>query len=124
MRSGYGLLGIAYEVTFRVRPLRSMSVRHSSYCLDEFERRLPELKAGDESMMMYIFPFLNSVSVEFRRYHDSDRHVANSLPWRLRNLAWKSVAPGLGYLMSHLISQPALRFRGSTASTGSCTATS
>jgi len=111
LRSGYGLLGIAFEVTFRVRPLRSMSLRHESYGIDEFERRLPELKSGDESIMLYVFPFLNSVSVEFRRYHDTDHHVVNSLPWRLRNLAWKSLVPGFGYLMSHLIPWRPLRFR-------------
>jgi len=110
LRSGYGLLGIAYEVVFKVQPLRSMSVRHESYGIDEFERRLPELEAGDESMMLYIFPFLNSVSVEFRRYHDAEHHVVNSLPWRVRNLAWKSIAPGFGYLMSHVIPWRPLRF--------------
>lgn len=111
LRSGYGLLGIAYEVTFRVRPLVSMSLTHESFTIDEFERRLPELQARDESMMLYIFPFLNSVSVEFRRYHDSEHRVVNSLPWRVRNLAWKSIAPGFGYLMSHAIPWRPLRFR-------------
>ena len=40
MRSSYGLLGIVCEVTFRIKPLRPMAVRHESYSVDEFEVRL------------------------------------------------------------------------------------
>jgi hypothetical protein len=71
MRSSYGLFGIVYEVTFRVKPLRSMAVRHKAYRLKAFDRELPGLKARGDSMMMYIYPFINKITVEVRRY----RHV-------------------------------------------------
>jgi hypothetical protein len=46
-------VGIFYEATFRVKPLRSMSVHHETYNLDEFDEQLPALKAKGESMMIY-----------------------------------------------------------------------
>ena len=70
MRSSYGLLGIVYEATFKVRPLQPMAVHHEAYGTDEFERRRPTLFEQGESMMLYIYPFLNAITVEFRKYHD------------------------------------------------------
>jgi hypothetical protein len=40
MRSSFGLFGIIFEVTFRVRPLVAMAVYHRRYSLDEFTREL------------------------------------------------------------------------------------
>jgi len=67
-RSSYGLLGIVYEVTFKIRPLQAMAVEHGVYKLDEFTDRLPELIDRGQSVMMYIFPYINRIGVEFRRY--------------------------------------------------------
>jgi FAD/FMN-containing dehydrogenase len=87
-RSSYGLFGIVYEVIFKVKPLRSMSVYHRTYRLDAFDRQLPALKAKGESIMMYINPFINKITVEFRRYRDDqDPQKASSWQWRLRNYA-------------------------------------
>jgi FAD/FMN-containing dehydrogenase len=102
VRSSYGLFGVVYEVTFRVRKLRLMTVEHESYSLEEFLRRLPELVARGQSMMLYIFPFLDGVSVEFRKYHEGDARP-HRLLWRFRNEVWKSVAPGLGYLANRYL---------------------
>jgi FAD/FMN-containing dehydrogenase len=44
VRSSYGLFGIVYEVTLKVRPLQALSVYHRAYSLDEFTRQLPELR--------------------------------------------------------------------------------
>ena len=41
MRSSYGLLGIVFEVTIRVRPTTALSVRHHSMGLEEFRKRFP-----------------------------------------------------------------------------------
>ena len=109
MRSSYGLLGIIYEVTFRIKPLQSMSVSHATYSLDEFEKQLPSLIARQESMMLYLNPFLNKVTVEFRKYH-SERLSSNHRAWKLRNLAWKTVAPGFAYWMTTLVPFKPLRY--------------
>lgn len=98
MRSSYGLFGIIYEVTFRVRPLRPMAVYHKQYSLDEFERQLPALWAKGESMMLYIGPFLDTIVVEFRKYHgDSPPARATTWQWKLRNVVWKTVAPSFSW---------------------------
>ena len=105
-RSSYGLLGIVYEVTFKVRPLQAMAVEHGVYDVDDFARRLPELIGRGESMMMYIFPFLGRVAVEFRRYAGAAEDAttpATHYVWRLRNFAWKTFYPALGYAAERFV---------------------
>jgi UDP-N-acetylenolpyruvoylglucosamine reductase len=111
MRSSYGLFGIVYEVTFRVKPLRSMAVRHKTYRLDTFERELPVLKAQGDAIMMYINPFINKITVEFRRDRDDqDPRRASSWQWRLRNYAWGTLGPYVSYLATTYIPLKGLRY--------------
>jgi FAD/FMN-containing dehydrogenase len=112
-RSSYGLFGIVYEVTFRVRPAQPMALHHKVYKLDEFVAALPWLinrpENEQESMMLYLFPFLDEVAVEFRRYHETGKPSGPTL-WRLRNWTWKSLAPGLAYILTRAIPFKGLRY--------------
>jgi len=110
-RASYGLFGIIYEVTFRTAPLRAMSVYHERFHLEQFERRLPELIARDESMMLYIAPFLNTVTVEFRRYDPGREAPAQAgWQWRLRNWVWSKGAPLYAYLVTRYVPSRRIRY--------------
>jgi hypothetical protein len=108
-RSSYGLFGIVYEVTFRVKPLKPLSVWHESYSLEEFERRLPELIARGESMMLYLAPFLNTITVEYRKHIDTDMTSRRQV-WKLRNWVWKSAGPGVSHFLTEFLPFPKLRY--------------
>ena len=95
MRSSYGLLGVIYEVTFRVKPLKAMAFHQETFTLDEFERQFQTLLARRESIMYYLFPFQDKVSVEFRKYVDDEKPV-HSTSWKLRNYSWATLVPLLG----------------------------
>jgi FAD/FMN-containing dehydrogenase len=111
VRASHGLFGIIYEATFRVKPLRSMAVHHETYSLDEFDRQLPALKARGESIMMYIDPFLDRITVEFRRYReDKDPSRASSWQWKLRNLVWSTLAPYFSYKVTKYVPIKTLRY--------------
>jgi FAD/FMN-containing dehydrogenase len=109
-RSSYGLFGIVYEATFRVRPLAAMRVHHEVFSLDEFAKRLPELKTRGESMMMYFNPFLDTVTVEFRQYHDvvSARDLTG-WQWSIRNWVWGELAPLYAHLATTYLPIRAVR---------------
>ena len=96
-RSSYGLFGIVYEATFRVRKLAALAVHHEKFTLAEFEKQLPELRQRDASMMLYINPFRDTITAEFREYHDSDGTGLSTWQWRLRNYVWSHMAPLYGY---------------------------
>jgi FAD/FMN-containing dehydrogenase len=119
-RSSYGLFGIATEVTFRVRPLQAMAVRHEIYTIDEFARRLPELIGRGQSMMFYVYPFLQRIVIEFRSYAGAEaverkRNVSTHAIWKVRNKAWKTVSPTANYFLERYVPWPGLRFFGVNA---------
>ncbi len=109
MRSSYGLLGVVLDVTFRVKPVHAMKVFHKTYSLDEFERALPELRERGESMMYYLFPFLDSLTVEFRQYVKGTP-ARNRWLWRVRNIFWKTLAPTFSWFATHCIPWISLRY--------------
>ncbi len=103
-RSSYGLFGIVYEATFKVRPLRAMTVYHKSYTLDEFAKQLPRLWTQGNSIMMYLNPLLDRVAVEFRRYHDTKNPQGlTSWQWKLRNFIWSTFAPFYAYAVTKYV---------------------
>jgi len=95
VRSSYGTFGIVYQVTFRVRPLVPLAVRHVNYSLADFVAQLPALKAGGESLMFYIFPFDNQITVEFRHYNPGASGDPNRTLWPLRNYLWATAGPAV-----------------------------
>ncbi len=108
MRSSYGMLGVIYEVTYRVKEIKPMAIEHIKYHVDEFADRLEELVAGNRSMMLYLFPFLDSVIVEYR-FDGDPPMVSNSWQWRLRNWVWKTGSPTFGKLVTNFVPFRGLR---------------
>lgn len=92
-RSSYGTFGIVYEATFRVKPIMPLAVRHETFKLQDFTSQLPQLKARGESMMFYIFPFEDLVTVEFRHYNPGAKGDPNRVAWPLRNYMWATAGP-------------------------------
>jgi len=113
-RSSYGLFGIVYEATFKVRPLQAMAVQHKSFRVQEFADKLPELFERGQSVMMYIFPYLDRMSVEFRKYTGPAEEAAKPaghFVWRVRNFAWKTLMPGFGAAVERFVPARGLRYR-------------
>jgi hypothetical protein len=108
MRSSYGLLGVIVEVTFRVKDIRPMVVEHETFHVDEFADRLEELVVRNRSMMLYLGPLINRVTVEYR-YDWTGRPRSRSWQWGVRNLLWKTVNPTFGKVVSTVVPSPRLR---------------
>jgi FAD/FMN-containing dehydrogenase len=110
LRSSYGLFGIVYEVTFKVRPLIPMHVHHETFSLGDFLAALPALKARGDSMFYYMFPFSDRITVEFRRYNPSATGAPNRVAWELRNHIWGTSGPKFGYEITQKIGEPHVRY--------------
>jgi FAD/FMN-containing dehydrogenase len=95
VRCSYGTFGIVYEATFRVRPIQPMAVRHQTFRLEDFIAQLPQLQANGESLMLYLFPFDNLVTVEFRHYNPGATGDPNRVIWPLRNYLWATAGPAV-----------------------------
>lgn len=110
VRSSYGTFGIIYEVTYRIRPLVPMAVHHKTYTLQEFTQALPELIALNYSMMYYIFPFDNKITIEFRKYNPAASGDPNRIAWAFRNHIWGTSGPKFGASVERNFSIPKVRY--------------
>jgi FAD/FMN-containing dehydrogenase len=110
IRSSYGLFGIVYEVTYRIRPLTPMHVHHKTFSLEDFISALPDLKVLPYSMMFYIFPFDNKITIEFRKYNSDAIGEPNRSAWALRNHIWGTSGPKFGHEVEERVSIPAIRY--------------
>jgi hypothetical protein len=110
VRCSYGLFGVVYEATYKVRPLLPMAVHHKTFSLADFVSALPNLKALGESMMLYIFPFEDKVTVEFRKYNPGASGEPNRAAWAVRNHIWGTSGPKFGYEMEKTISDRTIRY--------------
>ena len=110
VRSSYGTFGIIYEVTYKVRPLLPMHVHHKTYKLSEFVAALPDLKALGYSMMYYIFPFEDLITIEFRKYNPGATGEPNKAAWALRNYIWGTQGPKFGHDIEQTIPVASIRY--------------
>ncbi len=110
LRSSYGLLGIVYEVTYKVKPLTPMHVHHTTYSLQDFLSALPDFKPLGYSTMFYMFPFADKITVEFRKYNPGATGEPNHFAWQSRNETWGTVGPKLGYHIEQSCSIPSIRY--------------
>jgi FAD/FMN-containing dehydrogenase len=110
VRSSYGTFGVVYEVTYRIRPLLPMKVYHETFTLADFLTKLDSLKARGESMMYYVFPFTDRITVEFRSYSPGATGGPDRAPWILRNYLWGTLGPRLGHDIVATIGDPTVRY--------------
>lgn len=110
IRCSYGLFGILYEVTFQVRPLTPMHVHHHTYSLADFLTALPDFKALGYSVMYYMFPFVDKITVEFRKYNPTATGDPDHFPWVLRNQLWGTTGPKAGHDIEQDFSIPVIRY--------------
>jgi len=110
IRSSYGLLGIVTAATFRVRPILPMAVYHETFSLEDFVKKLPDLFARNESMMYYVFPFDNLITVDFRKYNPGASGSPNRVIWPLRNYLWGTTGPAFCRQVTAEISDATIRY--------------
>ncbi|MGH9432710.1 MAG: FAD-binding oxidoreductase [Terriglobia bacterium] len=110
VRSSYGTFGIVIEATIRVRPIQPMAVYHETFTLEDFVQKLPELIARNESMMYYVFPFENLITVEFRKYNAGASGNPNRVIWPLRNYLWGSAGPAFCRQVEAEVPDPTIRY--------------
>lgn len=110
VRSSYGLFGIVTAATFRVRPIIPMAVHHETFHIADFCQKLPQLWARNESMMYYIFPFDDLITVEFRHYNPGATGVPNRIAWPSRNYLWATAGPKFCNQVTNDISDLKIRY--------------
>ncbi len=109
VRSSYGLVGVAFELTFKVVPLRAVRLDYETYSLEAFQREFPTLIDMPSGLKCYLLPFRDRVTVEFRSY-DDEPLTSRSGIWALRKSVFTNVLPAFNSTVSSAVAMPAVRY--------------
>ncbi len=93
MRLSYGLLGVIYEVTLRVRPVQGFAVQTAKVSFKDFGQLGPKLIGATAGVKLYLLPFRDRIYLELRR-PAAEADPGRKFAWRLKDWAVYTALPG------------------------------
>jgi len=109
-RMSYGTLGILYEATMRVRPIRTFTASHRRVTIDKFADSVDELANGDVGFKFYLMPYRDRVYLDLRRY-DNDPGNAYKAPWKLKDWGESTVLPHVFRSLNRVVPIQSVRYK-------------
>jgi FAD/FMN-containing dehydrogenase len=103
LRSSYGLLGIVYEVTFRIQPAVTLRYEYAVLPFDPAPT-IEKMRGGADAMLGFAQPYANRIIVERRfRLPENSGPISgfSRAKRRLRDLLWESGASFFPTLIPH-----------------------
>lgn len=110
MRLSYGLLGIVYEVTLRIRPIQGFRTRAARVSFEDFSGLGPQLDTSEAGLKLVLFPFNDTIFFELRRPSADARDGSSNFRQRMRQWALYSGLPVVAKSAARLIPLKALRY--------------
>lgn len=109
-RMSFGLLGVIYEVTLRVRPIRTFTASHRRVSINKFAATVDTLAMSDVGFKFYLMPYRDRVYLDLRRY-DADPGNAYAAPWRLKDWGESTVMPHVFKSLNRIIPIDSVKYR-------------
>jgi hypothetical protein len=107
MRSSYGLCGIIYEVTFRIKPIEAVHFNYEPHPVDELtQQQVDNLMDNSEGLICWT---VGRTAVFQRRKRITDADILSSLVAAVRHRLWNFGAAHIGHFVDQFISDPKLR---------------
>jgi len=109
-RLSYGMLGVLYEVTMKVRPITTFTASHRSTDIDTFSHVIDRLANGDVGLKFYLMPYKNQVYLDLRHYEASSGS-ANKTAWKLKDWGESTVLPNVFKSLNRIMPIPSVRYQ-------------
>ena len=109
-RMSFGTLGIIFEATMRVRPIRTFTVSHRRVSIDKFADIVDALANGDVGLKFYLMPYRDRVYLDLRRYESSPGN-AYGAPWRFKDWGETTVLPNIFKSLNRVVPVSSLRYK-------------
>jgi len=109
-RFSYGMLGIVYEATLKVRPIREFVVTHRRCSIAQFAAAAESLAKTEIGIKFYLMPFRDRVYLDLRRYSD-DAPASSRTPWKLKDWGESTVLPHIFKSISRVVPASSVRYR-------------
>lgn len=109
-RMSYGALGVVYEATMRVRPIRTFSASHRRVSIDTFASAVDALANGGVGFKFYLMPHRDRVYLDLRRYDAGPGHSYKA-PWKLKDWGESTVLPRVFRSLNKVVPIASVRYR-------------
>ena len=109
-RMSFGLLGVIYEVTMRVRPIRTFVASHRRVSIDKFASIVDTLSVSDVGFKFYLMPYRDRVYLDLRRY-DADPGNTYSAPWKIKDWGESTVMPHVFKSLNRIVPIDSVKYR-------------
>jgi FAD/FMN-containing dehydrogenase len=109
-RMSFGLLGVIYEVTLRVRPIRTFTASHRRVSIDKFASIVDTLSVSDVGFKFYLMPYRDRVYLDLRRY-DTDPGNTYTTPWKLKDWGESTVMPHVFKSLNRIVPIDSVKYR-------------
>jgi FAD/FMN-containing dehydrogenase len=109
-RMSFGLLGVIYEVTLRVRPIQTFTASHRRVTVSKFASIVDTLAMSDVGFKFYLMPYRDRVYLDLRRY-DADPGNAYATPWRLKDWGESTVLPHVFKSLNRIVPVNSVKYR-------------
>lgn len=109
-RLSYGMLGVIYEATLRVRPVSPFSAVHRRCTIRQFAALTDRICASNVGVKFFLMPFRNRVYLDLRRYSD-EKHSPRKIAWQLKDWGESTVLPQVFRSLNRIVPMPGVRYR-------------
>lgn len=109
-RLSYGMLGVIYQATLKVRPIRSFVATHRRCSIKQFAAAAESLSRVDVGVKFYLMPFRDRVYLDLRRYSPEAR-ATRKIPWKLKDWGESTVLPHVFKSINRIVPVSGVRYR-------------
>ena len=109
-RLSYGMLGVIYEVTLKVRPISPFAVSHRRCSIAQFAAAAERLSRTDIGIKFYLLPFRDCVYLDLRRY-SREATSTHRIPWKLKDWGESTVLPQVFKSLNRIVPVAGVRYR-------------
>jgi hypothetical protein len=109
-RLSYGMLGVIFEVTLRVRPISPFAVSHRRCSVAQFSAAAENLSRTDIGIKFYLLPFRDCVYLDLRRY-SPEATSPHKIPWKIKDWGESTVLPQVFKSLNRIVPLPGVRYR-------------
>ena len=109
-RLSYGMLGVIFELTLRVRPITPFAAVHRRCTIKQFAAAAEKLSASDVGVKFYLMPFRDRVYLDLRRY-SADARGTRKMAWKLKDWGESTVLPNVVKSLNRVVPVSGVRYR-------------
>ncbi len=109
-RLSFGMLGVIFEITLRVRPIRIFAASHRRCSFDQFASVMETLCTVDVGLKFYLLPFQGQVYLDIRR-PVTDVTADRRIPWKIKNWGESAVLPQIVKSISRIVPASGMRYQ-------------